>query len=868
MFDEKYHDRSDAFSARMERLGGLMEPSPKLMQAAKSGVPLRPGGIKYTAATHVRKFTKAVVAYAVGIALLLGAILLLPRLFSEQTPVGTEPSETTATTATTETNPPIDRDEITNPEKYTDLEIKVRKAIWAIIKNTVRKELTINDISLLGNFVFECDEAMICFYLGCPGPAPEFMFSEETVLGYQFDYSTTTQLKVIANGGIHTLQGAYDAGILIEEEIRSLWEAYTGNQAEVPETKECDHEYISSENVPTCTEGCTVEHSCIKCGYSYNEWLDALGHAVSGGVCIRCGVEEGQLGTEDCEHRYSEVFHDGICTICGEECQHDYTREICDAICTICGKHLGHDYETSTSTEQICTEGTLTTTTCSRCGYSYTENTPAMGHSYNSTNRCTVCGEAKKVISVTDPNVTAGAVSLLPDQMYLTYPDLSADDFYWMDPTSTPCFYNVYTYFAGYTITDIRLPVYYAEKGDVMTVRVVKTNKGYNTDVVATYKLTATRKMNREWVLFTGLSINVPEGCTLTFGWMDDTISLMYLASDHIPGYSFCNDYRGFCGGAPLIMDIYGRKTGSAVEPEACTHMKVVDPAVAPTCSSTGLTEGAHCGVCGTVLIEQKTIARTAHSYGQTVVTPTCGKDGYTLHQCDCGNSYQTDAVSKTWAHTFENATITGVDEYGEPFQTSGKVCSTCKLEVVVSGNADGSWFVERAVKYYITNSSSGRELVIYGEGAMPDYEENDYAPWHYELTAVVKITIADGITSVGSYAFCNSNNRITEVVMGKDVKILKRNSMSGLSLSQLKLGEGVETIEAGALNYSAASSIYWPKALKYVDSVPALVPIYYQGTQDEFDSIQVSAWNQYISMKEFNAQSPIQISPICNTWY
>lgn len=42
-------------------------------------------------------------------------------------------------------------------------------------------------------------------------------------------------------------------------------------------------------------------------------------------------------------------------------------------------------------------------------------------------------------------------------------------------------------------------------------------------------------------------------------------------------------------------------------------HTLATDEAVAPTCTNTGLTEGSHCSVCGTVLAEQETIAVLGH---------------------------------------------------------------------------------------------------------------------------------------------------------------------------------------------------------------------------------------------------------------
>ena len=44
-------------------------------------------------------------------------------------------------------------------------------------------------------------------------------------------------------------------------------------------------------------------------------------------------------------------------------------------------------------------------------------------------------------------------------------------------------------------------------------------------------------------------------------------------------------------------------------------HTEVTDPAVAPTCTTAGKTQGSHCSVCGSVLVEQQEIAKLAHTY-------------------------------------------------------------------------------------------------------------------------------------------------------------------------------------------------------------------------------------------------------------
>ncbi|MDO4806222.1 MAG: RICIN domain-containing protein [Coriobacteriales bacterium] len=136
-------------------------------------------------------------------------------------------------------------------------------------------------------------------------------------------------------------------------------------------------------------------------------------------------------------------------------------------------------------------------------------------------------------------------------------------------------------------------------------------------------------------------------------------------------------------------------------EQPAGEHMPVTDPAVAPTCTSDGLTEGSHCQVCGTVFVMQEIVPATGHkvkniaavpatcttagvsagtrcetcgrtlsgctavaalghNYKDTVVAPTCTAPGHTDHVCTrCGNSYADAQVQATGhvagATTYDN---------------------------------------------------------------------------------------------------------------------------------------------------------------------------------------------------------------------
>ena len=63
----------------------------------------------------------------------------------------------------------------------------------------------------------------------------------------------------------------------------------------------------------------------------------------------------------------------------------------------------------------------------------------------------------------------------------------------------------------------------------------------------------------------------------------------------------------------------------------AIPHTEVVDKAMAPTCTETGLTEGKHCSVCSAVLVEQEVVKAKGHTEViDKAVEPTCTKTGLT----------------------------------------------------------------------------------------------------------------------------------------------------------------------------------------------------------------------------------------------
>ncbi len=98
---------------------------------------------------------------------------------------------------------------------------------------------------------------------------------------------------------------------------------------------------------------------------------------------------------------------------------------------------------------------------------------------------------------------------------------------------------------------------------------------------------------------------------------------------------------------------------GSApIEPPAsvaCDHNVVTDPAVAPGCLTTGLTEGSHCTKCGVTFTEQASIPAVGHKYNVTIAQGTCLQYSmytFTCTGCGLGYTQSEDTLTKQWIET------------------------------------------------------------------------------------------------------------------------------------------------------------------------------------------------------------------------
>lgn len=120
-------------------------------------------------------------------------------------------------------------------------------------------------------------------------------------------------------------------------------------------------------------------------------------------------------------------------------------------------------------------------------------------------------------------------------------------------------------------------------------------------------------------------------------------------------------------------------------------HTEVIDKAVAPTCTTTGLTEGKHCSVCKAVLVKQNVIPANGHSYEAVITDPTCTEGGFTTHTCAvCGDTY-TDSFIKAREHWYDLWTPNGDGTHSASCKRGGctyVATTACTLYEVTAADA------------------------------------------------------------------------------------------------------------------------------------------------------------------------------------
>lgn len=240
-------------------------------------------------------------------------------------------------------------------------------------------------------------------------------------------------------------------------------------------------------------------------------------------------------------------------------------------------------------------------------------------------------------------------------------------------------------------------------------------------------------------------------------------------------------------------------------EENACNHVVVVDEMVAPTCTTTGLTEGKHCSKCGKVLqeqiklpalghiggiftcTEQATCIRCHEKYGKPLghdystewtidVSATCTQNGSKSHHCTrCADKKDVTEIVAT-GHVGGVATCVDKavcevchEQYGEPLghDYQDRVCTRC-----------GEHYSSRGLKYVLNDD--GNSYTVQGVATRTD-------------TDLIILAIYKGkpVTSIGDDAFRDCTS-LTSITIPDSVTSIGRTVVSGCtSLTSITVAKG-----------------------------------------------------------------------------
>ena len=115
--------------------------------------------------------------------------------------------------------------------------------------------------------------------------------------------------------------------------------------------------------------------------------------------------------------------------------------------------------------------------------------------------------------------------------------------------------------------------------------------------------------------------------------------------------------------------------------------------------------------------------------------------------------------------------------------------------------------------------SLTGGTLRISGSGPMPDYTDANMAPWYDSATAVSRIVVESGVTSVGDLAFYGCSTAVRASLPATVSAIGDRAFKNCTSLTWVNLPEGLVSIgEAAFESCAALNGILLPQSLRTIE--------------------------------------------------
>ena len=478
----------------------------------------------------------------------------------------------------------------------------------------------------------------------------------------------------------------------------------------------------------------------------------------------------------------AEGYTTYTCTACGDT----YTADKTDA--------KGHSYN-AVVTAPTCTAEGYTTYTCSACGNSYTDDeTEMVEHNYKgvvtaptctaegyTTYTCTACGanytddKTEKAEHNYKGVVTAPTCT---EKGYTTYTCSACGDNYVADETAakghnhtskvtvqpgcTTEGVRTYTCACGNTYTEAVPARGHSEK-DLPAVAPTCTETGLTAGKQCTACDTFT--VPQQTIPAKGHQYDDKYDAFCNVCNFERDAECAHTNTETIPAVAPTCTATGLTAGQKCTNPKCGEIVVAQTEVPATGHTAEVLPAKDPTCTETGLEAGEKCSVCGTATVEQKVVNALGHSFTnyKSDNNATCTANGTETAKCDrCDATHTKTAEGSKLAHNQDvnvpgkaaTCTATGL--------TDGKKCSGCGATTVAQETIPAKGHTEeiipgKAATCTETGLEDGKKCSVCGTVTVE--QKTISAKGHTEetLPAVAPTCTATGLSEGKKCSVCDT---------------------------------------------------------------------------------------------------------------